>query len=132
MKYWLPSKDDGENPVEYNAKYNSVIVVGGNGAGKSKLGAWIEQQKLSLTHRIAAQRSLVFNPNADIMAYDKAENIVISDDDYAKELDRLAEAYQMELDKIKEMIDDNAAKQIKEDLAIQKAVEFVVSNAKEA
>lgn len=78
MKYWLPSKDDGENPVEYNAKYNSVIVVGGNGAGKSKLGAWIEQQKLSLTHRIAAQRSLVFNPNADIMAYDKAENIVIS------------------------------------------------------
>lgn len=62
----------------------------------------------------------------------KAENIVISDDDYAKELDRLAEAYQMELDKIKEMIDDNAAKQIKEDLAIQKAVEFVVSNAKEA
>ena len=38
----------------------------------------------------------------------------------------------MELDKLKEMVDEKAAKQIREDLAIQKAVEFVVSNAKEA
>ena len=51
---------------------------------------------------------------------------------YAKELERMAEAYKMELDKIKEMIDDNSKKQIMDDLAIQKAVDFVVSNAKEA
>ncbi len=62
----------------------------------------------------------------------KAENIEITDDDYAKELERMAESYKMELDKIKELVTEDAAKQIKEDLAISKAVDFVVSNAKEA
>jgi ABC-type glutathione transport system ATPase component len=77
MKYWMPDKKT-RNPVECNSDCNSVIIIGGNGSGKSKLGAWIEQQDYSVTHRIAAQRSLVFDPNADLMAYDKAENIVIS------------------------------------------------------
>lgn len=77
MKYWMPDKKTS-NPVECNSVCNSVVIIGGNGSGKSKLGAWIEQQDLSVTHRIAAQRSLVFDPNADLMAYDKAENIVIS------------------------------------------------------
>ncbi len=62
----------------------------------------------------------------------KAENIEITDEDYAKELERMAESYKMELDKIKELVTEDAAKQIKEDLAISKAVDFVVSNAKEA
>ena len=77
MKYWMPNKKTG-NPVEWNSDCNSVIIIGGNGSGKSKLGAWIERRDYSVTHRIAAQRSLVFDPNADLMAYDKAENIVIS------------------------------------------------------
>ena len=62
----------------------------------------------------------------------KAEKIEASEEDFEKELKRIAEAYKMEIDKVKEMIDDNAKKQILEDLAVQKAVEFVVSNAKEA
>ena len=62
----------------------------------------------------------------------KAEKIEASEEDFEKELNRIAEAYKMEVDKVKEMIDDNAKKQILEDLAVQKAVEFVVSNAKEA
>ena len=62
----------------------------------------------------------------------KAEKIEASEEDFEKELNRIAEAYKMEVDKVKEMIDDNAKKQILEDLAVQKAVEFVVFNAKEA
>ncbi len=62
----------------------------------------------------------------------KAENIVAGEEDFEKELERIAESYKMELDKVKEMVNDDAKKQIMEDLAIQKAVEFVVSNAKEA
>ena len=62
----------------------------------------------------------------------KAEKIEASEEDFENELKRIAEAYKMEVDKVKEMIDDNAKKQILEDLAVQKAVEFVVSNAKEA
>lgn len=62
----------------------------------------------------------------------KAEKIEASEEDFENELKRMAESYNMELDKIKEMVDDKAKKQVMEDLAIQKAVDFVVSNAKEA
>ena len=62
----------------------------------------------------------------------KAEKIEASEEDFENELKRIADAYKMEVDKVKEMIDDNAKKQLLEDLAIQKAVEFVVTNAKEA
>jgi len=43
----------------------------------------------------------------------------------------MADAYKMELDKIKELMGDHEKKQMKDDLAIQKAVEFVVESAKE-
>ena len=64
----------------------------------------------------------------------KAEKIEVSEEEYEKELARLAESYQMEIDKLKEMVagNDKAVEQIKEDLAMQKAIDFVVSNAKEA
>ena len=62
-----------------------------------------------------------------------AENIQASDEDYEEELKRVGEGYNMEVDKVKEMLGDNekAIGQIKEDLAITKAVEFVVKEAKE-
>jgi trigger factor len=44
----------------------------------------------------------------------------------------MAEAYQMEDDKVKELLGENGKKQVMEDIAISKAVEFVVENAKEA
>ncbi len=64
----------------------------------------------------------------------KAEKIEVTEEEYEKELERLSESYQMEIDKLKEMIagNDKAVEQIKEDLAMQKAIDFVVSNAKEA
>lgn len=62
----------------------------------------------------------------------KAEGLTASEEDYEKELARMAEAYKMEVEKIKEIIDEKGKKQIMEDLAIQKAVDFVVDNAKEA
>ena len=39
--------------------------------------------------------------------------------------------YQMEADKVKETLGEEGKKQIMEDLAISKAVEFVVNEAKE-
>ena len=44
----------------------------------------------------------------------------------------MADSYQMELDKMKEMMDDNEKKQIKKDLVVQKAVDYVVEHAKES
>lgn len=60
-----------------------------------------------------------------------AEKIEANDEEFEKELERMASMYQMELEKVKEIIGDNEKKQIREDIAIQKAVEFVVENAKE-
>ena len=61
------------------------------------------------------------------------ENFEVTDEDYEKELQRMADSYNMQLDKIKEMVEgDGASKDmICEDLKIAKAVEFIVDNAKE-
>ena len=61
----------------------------------------------------------------------KAENIAATDEDFDKEVERMAEMYQMEVDKVKETLGEEGKKQIMEDLAISKAVEFVVNEAKE-
>jgi len=63
-----------------------------------------------------------------------AEGIVATDEDYEKEVANMAEVYSMEIDKVKEMLgeNENAKKQILEDLAITKAADFVVNEAKES
>ena len=61
----------------------------------------------------------------------KAENIVASDDDVEDELKAMAEAYQMEVEKVKEMLPAKSLVEIKNDIAVRKAAEFAVENAKE-
>lgn len=60
-----------------------------------------------------------------------AENIEASEEDYEKEVERMASMYQMEIDKVKEILGENEKKQIMKDLAVQKAADFVVEQAKE-
>ena len=60
-----------------------------------------------------------------------AENIEVSDEDYDKEVGRMAEAYNMEKDKLTGLISDNEKEQIRMDIAVQKAVELVVASAAE-
>ncbi|NLK75764.1 MAG: trigger factor [Clostridiales bacterium] len=61
----------------------------------------------------------------------KAENIEATDEDLDKEINEMAKTYQMEADKMKELIADREKEQIKLDIAVQKAVDFVVEHAKE-
>ncbi len=61
----------------------------------------------------------------------QAEKIAATDEDYEEELKVMAESYQMEVEKIKELLPEKSAVQIREDLAVRKAAEFVVENAKE-
>ena len=60
-----------------------------------------------------------------------AEKIEVTDEDYEEELKNMAEAYQMEVDKVKELLGENGKKQVLDDICVKKAVEFVVENAKE-
>ena len=61
----------------------------------------------------------------------KAENIEATEEDIQKELENMASMYQMEADKLKELIGEEEQKQIGMDIAVQKAVEFVVDAAVE-
>ena len=63
----------------------------------------------------------------------KAENFDVTDEEYEKELERIAEESKMEVDKLKEYIGDDeyGKNQIVEDLKIQKAIDLIVDNCKE-
>jgi trigger factor len=58
------------------------------------------------------------------------ENIEVTEEELEKELSEMATMYKMELEKVKEMIGDKETEQIKTDIAVQKAVDFIVESAK--
>ncbi len=60
-----------------------------------------------------------------------AEKIEATEEDYEKELETMAEVYQMEVSKVKELMGEREKKNIMQDLAVRKAAEFVAENAKE-
>ena len=62
----------------------------------------------------------------------KAENIEISDEKLDEELAKMAEAYKMEVEKLKEFMGEAEKKQMKADMAVQEAVTFLVESAVEA
>ncbi len=61
-----------------------------------------------------------------------AEKMEASEEEFEEEAKTMAEAYQMEADKVKELLGENGKKQVMQDICIKKAVAFVVDNAKEA
>ena len=61
----------------------------------------------------------------------KAESIEISEEKFEAELVKMAETYQMEVAKLKELLGENEKKQMKQDMAVQEAVTFLVENAVE-
>lgn len=61
-----------------------------------------------------------------------AEKIEATDEDFEKELEVMADVYQMEKDKVKELLREKDKKEIRLDIAVRKAAEFVAENAKES
>ena len=59
----------------------------------------------------------------------KAEAIEISDEKLDEELVKMAEAYKMEVDQLKEYMGDAEKKQMKDDMAVQEAVTFIKNAA---
>lgn len=54
----------------------SIVVVGANGSGKTRLGAWLDAHspQAAVTHRLAAQKSLTFPPSSPTSSMDIAGN----------------------------------------------------------
>ena len=73
--YILP--DENNNPVSKETKCHSIIIIGANGSGKTRLGAWIEKNMIDETHRISAQRALTFGTYIKQKSYEQAINLVI-------------------------------------------------------
>ena len=61
----------------------------------------------------------------------KAENIVADDEDFEKELTKLAEAYGTDIDTVKKIFGDKDKDRMMEDIAVQKALTFVSESAVE-
>jgi trigger factor len=85
--------------------------------------AFLEQLKPQAEKRIKSRLVLE--------AVAKAENFEASDEEYNEEVKKLAEAYQVEEDKITDMIGEFEKKAIREDICLRKAADFVVANAVE-
>ncbi|MEE1114272.1 MAG: trigger factor [Eubacterium sp.] len=61
----------------------------------------------------------------------EVENLEVADADIDKEIEEMAKAYNMEADKMKEIIGEEERKTIARDLKVQKAIDFVAENAVE-
>ncbi len=83
----------------------------------------LEQMKPEALKRI--QNSLVLEAIA------KAEAIEISDEKVDEEIAKMAESYKMEVEKLKELMGDYEKEQMKNDLAIQEAVDLITDAAVE-
>ncbi|MCI8292161.1 MAG: trigger factor [Hespellia sp.] len=59
----------------------------------------------------------------------KAENIQVSDEKFEEEIAKMAEQYQMEVDKLKEYMGETEMERMREDMAVQEAVTFLVDAA---
>lgn len=97
-------------------------------------------QYLQLTGASADQMMEQVKPQAELRiksrlvleAVVEAEHIEATEEDFDKEIERIAEMYQMEADKAKEMVGEAGKAEIMKDLAVTKAAEFVRDNAKES
>ena len=83
-----------------------------------------EEMKPQALKRI--QTRLVLEKIAEV------ENIQPTQEEVDEEISKMAEAYKMEADKIKELLGDRELEQMKKDMAVQKAVTLVADEAKEA
>lgn len=60
-----------------------------------------------------------------------AEGIQATEEEFEEEVKTMAEVYQEEVEKARELLGESGRKQVMQDICIKKAVEFVVGNAEE-
>lgn len=73
-EYILPGKNNEKHIHKTNLQ--SMIIIGANGSGKSRLGAWIEKNMANKTHRISAQRALMLGEYITQKSYEQATNLL--------------------------------------------------------
>lgn len=89
-------------------------------------GATVEQ----LTEQVKPQAQARVESTLVLEAVVKAEGMEATDEEYDKEVADMAERYQMEVEKINELLSDNDKENLKKDICMRKAAKFVVEQAK--
>ncbi len=84
-----------------------------------------------LIEQVKPQAEVRIKSRLVLEAIVKAEKIEVSEEEYEEELKSMAEVYQMEVEKVKELLPEKSVQQIKQDIAVRKAAEFAVEHAKE-
>lgn len=83
-----------------------------------------------MIEQVAPQAEKRIQSRLVLEAIAAAEKIEATEEDFEEEMKTMAETYQMEVEKVKELLPPKSVAQVKEDLAVRKAAEFVVENAK--
>lgn len=73
-EFMLPSKES--DSISYKTDTNSIIIIGANGSGKSRIGYWLEKVNPEKVHRIVAQRSLCFEKYITQKSYKQSYNLL--------------------------------------------------------
>lgn len=84
-----------------------------------------------MTEELRPQAEKRIKTRLVLEAVAKAEKIEISEEKFEEEIVKMAESYKMEADKLKELMGESEKKQMKEDMAVQEAVTFLLNNAVE-
>lgn len=85
----------------------------------------------AMTNQMKPQAKKRIESRLVLEAVAAAENIEIDEEAIEAEMSRMAEAYKMELDKVKELISEEEKDNMRADLSIQKAIDLVVDAAVE-
>ena len=83
------------------------------------------QTAADLQNQMKGQAEARIKNSLVLAAIAKQENIEVTDEDVDTEIENMAKMYQMETDQLKEYLSDADRENIRKDLAVQKAVEFI-------
>ncbi len=84
------------------------------------------QDEVALKEQMKEDAEKRVKSNLTLEAIAKAENLEVSDEEVDAELSKMAEAYNMPVENIKQAIGSTDA--MKEDLKVRKAIDFLVEN----
>ncbi len=89
-------------------------------------GSTVEQ----LTEQVKPQAQARVESSLVLEAIVKAESIEASDEEFNKEIEDMAARYQMEADKVADLLSDDDKKNLRNDICMRKAAKLVVDEAK--
>lgn len=69
----MPSTEIYPDGYKLPLRDRVLVVIGANGSGKTRFGAWLDSKDIELHHRVSAHRSLVFPERVQPMDFQEAK-----------------------------------------------------------